>query len=65
MLGLEQPDIVPTTFANESMQTSSGWGAGWGGGRKKKEINNRKIGLLLFHDFQLEQLEFLNQEALL
>lgn len=64
MLGLEQPDIVPTTFANESMQTSLGWGRG-GGGRKKKEINNRKIGLLLFHDFQLEQLEFLNQEALL
>lgn len=62
MLGLEQPDIVPTTFANESMQTSSERG---GGRRKKKEINNRKIGLLLFHDFQLEQLEFLNQEALL
>lgn len=63
MFGLEQPDLVPTTFANEGMQTSSQGGRGGWGGKGKK--THRKIALLPFHDFQLEQLEFLNQGPLL
>lgn len=81
MFGLEQPDIVPTTFANEGMQTSSQGDGGRreGNWKKKKEKETKKpktnkkknpqmsmkIALLPFHGFWLEQLEFLNQEPFL